>query len=222
MRTRKRLWFRELRPHPAAAAAPLSPAPRLATHPMQTAAHKAEAAKALGVILRGIELFGKEQSFLPCQARLSHACTSPYARSQRLFLNSLLWRDSVHFLQERGCVIIENRKGTFVAPKFKDLDGLKCHLEATVRTRSGRRLRPLTLDRPTVRSGSGKRATSGDSSELSASCAPLWCRQRREEQRTTVCRPRSPSVAQWPIQSVRRRSLTSPPAQHEGHLAPRD
>lgn len=83
---------------------------------MQAQAHKTEALKALGVILRGIELFGKDQSFLPCQ---------------RLFLNSLLWRDSVHFLQERGCVIIENRKGTFVAPKFKDLEGLKGHLEAT-------------------------------------------------------------------------------------------
>ena len=144
MRTGKRLWFREFS-HPAAAAAPLSPAPASHALAMQTQAHKAEAAKALGVILRGIELFGKEQSFLPCQARLPRACSSPYARSQRLFLNSLLWRDSVHFLQERGCVIIENRKGTFVAPKFKDLDGLKCHLEATVRTRSGRPQHPLTL-----------------------------------------------------------------------------
>ena len=36
-------------------------------HAMQSQAHKADAAKALGVILRGIELFGKDQSFLPCQ-----------------------------------------------------------------------------------------------------------------------------------------------------------
>jgi len=73
-----------------------------------------EAEKALGVVLRGIELFGKEKTFLPCQ---------------RLFLNSLLWRDSVHFLQERGYVVIENRRGTFVAPPYKTLQGLQKSLE---------------------------------------------------------------------------------------------
>lgn len=102
---------------------------------MQAQLHKGEAAKALGVILRGIELFGKDQTFLPCQVRrfISPAGeTASHITQQRLFLNSLLWRDSVHFLQERGCVIIENRKGTFVAPKYKTLEGLRAHLESYV------------------------------------------------------------------------------------------
>jgi len=73
-----------------------------------------EAEKALGVVIRGVELFGKEKTFLPCQ---------------RLFLNSLLWRDSVHFLQERGYVVIENRRGTFVAPPYKNLQGLQKAIE---------------------------------------------------------------------------------------------
>lgn len=51
---------------------------------------------------------------------------------QRLFLNSLLWRDSVHFLQEHNYVKIENRKGTFVSSPFSNLKGLKEELERKV------------------------------------------------------------------------------------------